>query len=193
MLKASVPSRIIIVVAVLGMLAGLTGSLAAGATTTTPAASKPPTAAQIREAIARAEKSSGLWATVDICSPPSQKDMFGIRGQIPALGFAATVQMRITPQYYSVKTGTFKPVPAQPHKPSPTTTLAPVSITTGYEQEGVSFKITPPAVLNATITFTWKLGSKVLATTTRTTRTGVVGVQHASPADFSAADCRIGS
>ena len=60
-----------------------------------------PTKAQIRTAVARAERSKSLWATVNICNSKRYPDRIGVRGQMPSLGFAAWLSMDIQVQYYS--------------------------------------------------------------------------------------------
>jgi hypothetical protein len=136
--------------------------------------------------VAKAERSHGLWATINICNTRKHPDVFGIRGQIPALGFPASVKMTITPEYYSVATGRMRPLEHGARIPART-------IATGFVQEGTSFKIlTPPAVLGGKITFTWSAGPKLTASTTRKTTSGVKGVQQSDPAGYSASDCRIG-
>jgi hypothetical protein len=172
-------SRIVIP---LGLVATAAAAPAIGAS----ASAAPPTASAFRAAVAKAERSRGLWATVNICNTKKHRNMIGIRGQIPALGFRSTMKMVVELEYYSVVSGRFKPVP---HSKS---TAGAGTASSGFRQEGVSFRVTPPAVLSATIAFTWRVNAHLVATTTRRTRQGIIGVQQSDPAGYSAADCRIG-
>jgi hypothetical protein len=173
-----VPPRIILIL-VLCAVAGSSCSLAAASTTSSPSAAK------IRADVARAERSSGLWATINICNTKAHPDTVGIRGQIPPLGFQNQMQMQIELEYYSVKTGAFEPLSAA--------SASAGTSATRLTQEGVNFQVKPPAVLDGRITFSWTLNHKLLAKTTRTTRAGVTGVRDGKGASSSAAECRIGS
>jgi hypothetical protein len=181
--------QIIIALALCAVVAS-SCSLAAAATSGPVSApmptSPPPSAAKIRADVARAEHSSQLWATINICNTKAHPDTVGIRGQIPALGFAAAMTMQVRLQYYTTATGTFKPLA---HSETP---LSAGTAASGLRQEGVSFKVSPPAILNATVMFSWKIGNRLLGSTTRTTRANIKRVQQGDPAGFSAASCRIG-
>jgi hypothetical protein len=131
------------------------------------------------------ERSTGLWATVNICNTRRHPDTIGIRAQMPALGFATTMEMVVTLGYYTTKTASFKPLATS------STSLKLGQASTGYHQDGVTFTIKPPAMLNATVQFTWSIGSKVLGTTTRTTVSGRKGVQQGDPPGYSSDICRI--
>jgi hypothetical protein len=174
----------------LGLLLAVTPAVAtatpaaAGATS---AAATLPSRSQIHAAIVRAKRSHGLWATVNICNTRKHQHTIGIRAQMPALGFPATLQMLVSLNYYSQAGGRFKPLAH---------TQTPVSLgtaTSGYHQGGVTFMVTPPAILDGTIEFVWRSGRRVLGSTTRTTRAGHTGARQGDPAGFSAATCRISS
>ena len=144
-----------------------------------------PPAKQVKAAVARAERSPGLWATVNICNTSKHPDTIGIRAQMPALGFPATMEMVVTLGYYTTATATFSPL---------ATSSTPLNLgvqRSGYHQDGVTFTIKPPATLNATVQFTWSIGTKVLGTTTRTTISGRKGVQQGDPPGYSSDICRI--
>jgi hypothetical protein len=177
-----VKSRIVRLLA-LGLLIGPAAPAAAAASS----AATLPSRSQIHAAIVRAERSHGLWATVNICNTRKHRHTIGIRAQMPALGFPATLQMLVSLNYYSDTSGHFKPLPH---------TQTPVSLgtaTSGYHQGGVTFTVTPRATLSGTIKFVWRSGRRVLGTTTRDTRAGHKGARQADPPGFSAATCRIGS
>jgi hypothetical protein len=172
--------------AIAPMIGVLVAGYALGATSATGTTSQPiPPAKQVKAAVARAERSSGLWATVNICNTRKHPDTIGIRAQMPALGFASTMEMVVTLGYYTTSTGSFKPLA------SSSTPLNLGQASTGYHQDGVTFTIKPPATLNATVQFTWTIGSKVLGSTTRTTVKGRMGVQQGDPPGYSSDVCRI--
>jgi hypothetical protein len=149
------------------------------------ARSKPPTTAQIRRAVDRAERSRALWATVNICNTRKYPRVIGIRGEMPALGFAA--QLRITFMLdYAAGTG-FKRLPH---------VAQPVSLGThrsGAYQGGVRFRFRPQdtGVLRGRVRFSWRLGRRTVGTVVRTTTAGHHGVSYGDPRGFSAARCSI--
>ena len=144
-----------------------------------------PPASQVQAALKGAESSAGLWATINICDTANHPNTVGIRAQMPALGFATSLQMVIKLGYYSTGSANFKPVP------NSTVTLNLGQASVGYHQDGVNFMIKPPATLNASVKFIWRSGSTVLGSTTRTTSSGRKGVQQGDPAGYSTDVCRI--
>jgi hypothetical protein len=148
------------------------------------ARSKPPTAAQIRRAISHAEHSRALWATVNICDTPKYPHVIGIRGEMPALGFAAQLRMTFMIDY-AVGKG-FKPLHG---------VADPVKLGTprsGVYQGGVRFTFGPHAgVLRGRVRFSWRLGKRTLGTVVRTTTAGHHGASYGDPRGFSAARCSI--
>ncbi|MDQ6607011.1 MAG: hypothetical protein M3Z06_10765 [Actinomycetota bacterium] len=147
---------------------------------------KRPTPAQMRAAVARAERSKNLWATVNICDTRHHPNMIGIRGQMPALGFPASLTMIIKLDYYSLKTAGFRPVPHVRMRDS----LGTAS--TGFHQAGGIFPFKPPvAPLSGTITFQWRIGKRLLGQATRLTGHGYKGVDNGDPPGTSHAVCRI--
>jgi hypothetical protein len=149
------------------------------------AASRPPSSGQIRSAIRRAERSGALWATVNICSTRRYPGRLGIRGQMPSLGFAASMSMSIQVQYLNQANHRFRPVPGASR------TIGFIA-TTGLHQEGANWRFTPhTGTLGATITFTWSLARKVLARATRPVTAGHPDADFGDPPHFSAAQCTI--
>lgn len=157
--------------------------------TITPAlakSAKHPTRAQMRAAVARAKRSKSLWATVNICDTKRHPNEIGVRGQMPALGFPATLSLIIKLDYYSLKTARFEPVP-HVHVPD---SLGTVS--SGLHQGGAIFQFKPPvAPLSGTITFKWKVGNRLIGQATRLTSHGDRGVDAGDPPGTSHAVCRI--
>jgi hypothetical protein len=148
----------------------------------------PPTRAEIRAAVKRAERSRQLWATVNICDTAKHPNVLGIRGQLPALGFPTVMSMLVQVDYYVTADHRFerdknvRPVRVE---------LSQKAQATGLWQGGVEFSFPPPAVLSGTVTFQWKLGGRVIGEVTRPTVHGVKGVTHADPPGHSTATCTI--
>ena len=168
----------------------LTGAAAIAATAPPALASSTghgPTAAQIRAAVRRAERSRDLWATVNICRRQDNKDVIGIRGQMPSLGFTTEMSITVRVEFWSRDSARFLPVPR---------IAKPVALGTATHtvvQGGASFRFHPPAgLLRGAVTFVWKLGDKVLAKTTRKTSHGHKHVDYADPPGYSAGTCTLG-
>jgi hypothetical protein len=144
-----------------------------------------PTRAQIRRALARAESSRNLWATVNICNTKRNPRVIGIRGQMPSLGFNATLGMTIGVDYL--------PTPAIGFKSSG----LKQSISLGQSrnrlvQGGARWKLTAhQGRLRGSVTFVWRLGRRVLGRVTRTTTSGHHDAAFGDPARFSAAQCNM--
>jgi hypothetical protein len=177
---ATVPA-VTAVAAVLAALAGLAAPVAVARQS-----SRGPTAAQIRAAIRRAERSRDLWATVNICNTKRHPHTIGIRGQMPSLGFASLMYMEVRIDYWLLKDKKFVLDPAVIPK-SP----LPVQLTHGLLQDGALFVFKPPVILSGEITFTWKRGGKVLGRAHRKTSHGQKHVDMGDPHGYSTATCRI--
>ena len=151
-------------------------------------ASDAPSAAQIRSAVRSAERSSSLWATINICDSRRYPNQLGVRGQMPALGFSASLSMVVQVDSYSVTSKRFVPIP----NPQATAKLPIGTVSSLVEQGGQVFPFKPHSgLLNATITFTWTRAGKVLGQTKRRTTAGHAQADFGSPPHFSAAQCKI--
>jgi len=143
---------------------------------------------RIAAAVAKAERSSSLWATVNICSSRKDPDSIGIRGQMPTLGFQASLSMVIQVDYWSTATKRFVPIKSS----TAITTLALGRQSTGLQQDGAIFPFKAhTGLLNATVTFTWRRAGTVLGQTTRRTTGGHPDADYGSPPHFSAPQCTI--
>jgi hypothetical protein len=143
---------------------------------------------RIAAAVARAERSSSLWATVNICSSRRDPDSLGIRGQMPTLGFPASLSMVIEVDYWSTAKQRFVPIQSA----SATTTLSLGRQSTGLQQDGAIFPFKAhTGRLNATVTFIWSRAGKVLGETERSTTAGHPDADYGSPPHSSAAHCTI--
>jgi hypothetical protein len=152
-----------------------------------------PTVAQIRKAVARAERSKMLWATVNVCQTTgkhaAQGGSIGVRGQMPTLGFASTLSMTIQLNRYSAKSKSFVALPYATAK----TTVSPGAFATDLHQDGAVFPFSGPAgLLNATVTFSWTRAGRLLGSTTQQTTAGHRDADGGQPAHYSTAQCQLG-
>jgi hypothetical protein len=142
-----------------------------------------PTSGQIAAAVRKVERSRDLWATVNICKLGPGQLTLGIRGQMPALGFATTMAMNVQAEYLSGQR--FVPIA------NASAVVSPGSAAQGLHQDGANFHFTPyNGILSGEITFTWRLGGKVLAKLTRPATGGHSNADFASPPHFSTARCQ---
>jgi hypothetical protein len=163
-----------------------TSVLAGPATATATATSNHPTAAQIRRAVRGAERSPALWATVNICDTKQFPNTLGVRGQMPALGFGASLSIDIQVEFFDKTQNRFRPVP------SATMKIPLGHVANGLQQGGATFTFQQhTGLLSANVEFTWTRAGKVLAHTTRRATAGHKNADFGSPPHFSAARCTI--
>lgn len=156
-----------------------------------PALAKGPNAKQIHRAVSRAEGSSSLWATINVCSSKGKGrgGKLGVRGQMPTLGFAATLRMTVQLGFWSQKHERFIPIDGS----NATSTLSLGSPSSGLQQDGVMYGFDNSAgLLNASIDFTWTRGGRVIGEASRITTGGHPDADYAQPAHYSAGRCRLG-
>lgn len=145
-----------------------------------------PTPSQIRSAIRSAKQSKRLWATVNICDTRRHPNTIGIRGQVPALGFPASVSIAITVEFFNHTTKRFRPAPGARKS------IAIGKVTDGIQQGGVTFQFPSHAGrLRGAATFSWKRAGKVLGRAQRLTTAGHRDADFSDPHRFSAATCTI--
>jgi hypothetical protein len=150
---------------------------------------KGPTAAQIRAAVAGAARSPDLWATVNVCTSSPGDDEFGVRGEMPSLGFSTTLLMYVSVSYWNFADNMFE-------SDNASSTISLGKGTHGLHQGGVNFPFTPPPMgsqylLRATVTFKWRIGTKVLGTVTRNTGHGYMNVGYSDPAGYNSGTCTL--
>jgi hypothetical protein len=143
-----------------------------------------PTPAQIRAAVAFVQRSRAMWATVNVCNTARHPNSIGIRAQMPSLGFTAALAMDFQVDYYNYAHRRFEPDPGVRKR------VELGSESNRLRQGGVMFSFNPPAVLSGTVTFSWRLGAKVVGEATRRTAHGVHGADFGDPPGYSAATCR---
>jgi hypothetical protein len=143
---------------------------------------------QIARAVRSAEQSRALWATVNICDTRKYRNDIGVRGQMPSLGFSSELYMVVQVNYWSQTQHRFLPI--QSHLAS--TRLSLGNAANGLEQDGAVFPFSAhTGLFNATFTFIWTRGGKVIGQTARRTTAGHRDADHGSPPHYSAARCRI--
>jgi hypothetical protein len=149
-----------------------------------------PTPAQVQAAVSAAESSTYLWATVNVCTARGSGGTIGIRGEMPALGFAATLSMTIQLRQLDTTTDTYSPFPGT----SGTRSLPLGRFTDHLHQSGAVFPFTAdPGKVQASVTFTWTRAGKVIGTATEATTSGHPQADYGTPAHYSAASCTLGS
>jgi hypothetical protein len=160
-------------------------ALAAGSAARTPAPR--PTRSQMLAAVRSAERSHYLWATVNICNTRRHPDAIGIRAQMPALGFAATLEMEFQIDQRSARRASFRPVSGAKRS------VSFGSVKKGLQQDGVTFSFPSHAgALRGTVKFEWRLGHWVLGRSTLVTTRGHPSANFGDPPRYSAARCVIG-
>jgi hypothetical protein len=137
-------------------------------------------------------RSRELWATIDVCTPPDQRDYVGIRGSMPGDKQSHDkMYMSFHLQYMSADKKWVDLASAK----------APAYIYVGQggsvRQGGRSFQLVPrsgqPAsTLRGVVSYQWRRGKTVLQSTTRPTTAGHKSLAGADPGGFSAASCLIG-
>lgn len=156
------------------------------------AAASTPTRAQIAKAVAAAERSKDLWATVNVCTVRRHDagGTVGVRGEMPTLGFAAKLSMTIQLNLYSTTTRRFAPIAYRTAR----TTVTPGTFATGLQQDGAEFPFTSPAgLLDATVTFSWSRDGRTIGRASRTTTAGHTKQIFGRANRLSRAQCRIGT
>jgi hypothetical protein len=183
----------ICIATVLAVAGGATGVAdAATSTTTTSTTTSPaptPTTAQVRRAVTNAERSSYLWATINICRSHLRRGgLVGVRGEMGALGFSSTLTMTVQLRQYNRTRKAFLLVKA----PTATRTVTLGSLDTGVHQDGAEFHYAADTgLLDATVTFAWTRNGHRLGEVTRTTTSGHHNAAFAQPTGHSAASCRL--
>ncbi|HEY2439991.1 MAG TPA: hypothetical protein VGI07_07175 [Solirubrobacteraceae bacterium] len=154
-----------------------------------PAWGKAPSQHQIAQAVSAAERSPLLWATINICNSRTHRDKIGVRGQMPSLGFSATMQMTFKLNSWSASAKQFQPI----NSPNAVDTIAVGTHSRTLEQEGTifPFQTGTTGLWNATVVFIWKRNGKIIGQTQRRTTGGHRDAYYGSPPHYSAPQCRI--
>ncbi|HEY4428519.1 MAG TPA: hypothetical protein VGN08_09980 [Solirubrobacteraceae bacterium] len=178
------------VLAALTALAALPAPTLAALPSPAPAATGPVsrlTGAALRHALLSSRE---LWATVDVCNPPDQRNWVGIRGSMPGDGHPRDKM------YMSFRLQYMDPVAKQWIDASSTKSpFVAVGTGTSTRQDGASFKLVrgaAPFTLRGVVDFEWRRGTSVLFSAVRTTTAAHHSLSGADPAGYSAATCSIG-
>lgn len=137
-------------------------------------------------------RSRELWATIDVCDPPDQRDYVGVRGSMPGDKHGKDkMYMAFRLQY--MDTATKKWVDLASAKPA----YVYVGPAGSVRQGGRSFQLVPragkPAVsMRGVVSYQWRRGGRILQAVSRPTTAGHKSLAGADPAGFSAASCLIG-
>ncbi len=143
---------------------------------------------KIARAVGSAERSRSLWATVNICDAGKYRNDLGVRGQMPTLGFASSLFMVVQVNFWSKGRHRFLPIQSN----LASTRLSLGNNADGLQQDGAVFPFSAhTGLLNATFTFIWTRGGKVIGQTVRRTTAGHTDAAHGNPPRYSAAQCRI--
>lgn len=170
----------------------LLGCLAALLPSTAGAASATPRPGSEASQLAALLKSRELWATIDVCNPPDQRNYVGIRGSMPGDRHAKDrMFMSFRLQYMD----------AAGHWVDLASARSPVFVSVGpgntVRQGGRSFQLVmrsgqSASTLRGVVTYQWRRGKRVLQSTSRPTTVGHKSLAGADPAGYSAASCLIG-
>ena len=155
--------------------------------------------------IARASSTPRLWATVNICDTATSPDSIGVRAGMPGNASRQRMFMRFRAEYWSRAFQDWAPV-AGSGGMSPWVYAGPAR----YErrQAGWTFHFAPPPegvtfTMRAIVEFEWRkrsavgsarrkgFRSRVVRAVSRTTETGIRGVDGGDPAGTSKAMCLI--
>jgi hypothetical protein len=155
--------------------------------------------------IASASGNPRLWATVNICDTAASPDSMGIRAGMPGNASGQRMFMRFRAEYWSRSLQDWAPLSGTGGE-SPWVYAGPAR----YErrQAGWTFRFAPPPAgvtftMRATVEFEWRkrmparsarhkrFRSRVVRSITRTTETGIRGVDGGDPAGTSKAMCLI--
>jgi hypothetical protein len=184
-----IAAMLMLAVGTTGVARAATSTTTTTTTTSTTTSTTPPTSAQIKRAVTNAERSSYLWATINICRPHVRRGgLVGVRGEMGALGFDATLSMTVQLRQYATSRHSFTPVRGT--TASRTVTLGVLQ--TGVHQDGAEFHYAADTgLLDATVTFIWTRGGKRLGEVSRTTSSGHHDAAFAEPSGHSSATCRL--
>ena len=147
-------------------------------------------AAAVKRSDRQIERSSKLWATVNVCDTPARENMVGIRGSMPASGRRETLYMRFRVQYLDRTDGKWRAVTEGADSGQ---VRLGVSRTRALES-GYSFTFTPPAggsTLRGIVTFRWRARGRTVRTFREITEAGHRSTRGADPVGFSAATCEL--
>jgi hypothetical protein len=140
---------------------------------------------------AAADGDDDLWATVNVCNPPSQAGVLGIRGSMPGTGKKGDMYMRFRVQWYKPSAKRWRTLRSDD---TDTGFVRVGSSRFNVRQSGASFTfILPPEEgrlrLRGLVYFEWRSKGKVVRRAKRITEAGHKSVAGADPKGYSARRC----
>jgi hypothetical protein len=169
--------------------APLLGGAAATAATTGRAPSGPRLPASVEHTLLHSHE---LWATIDVCSPPNQRDTVGVRGSMPGDGHAHDAMYMSFRLQYMTASKQWVDIASATNS-----SWELVGSGSLARQGGSSFALKPvadkpAATLRGVVDFQWRRGHSVLLSAVQSTAAGHKSLAGADPANYSAASCVIG-
>jgi hypothetical protein len=143
-----------------------------------------PTKTEVAKAIKQAERSSKLWATINLCSPKHHRGSIGVRAEMPALGFSSELKMTFSLEYWSASAHKYLLVPH-----TTATYIAARKASTGLYQFGVQYSFAHAVTLIGRVKVFWVRDNKVLGSKTVSTTAHHPSVKDADPLHFSVSTC----
>jgi hypothetical protein len=140
---------------------------------------------------AAAQRSSDVWATVNVCDTVAAPNTMGVRASMPGLKRKATLRMRFRVQYLAAD-GRWLAIPRNADSKWQTAGRQ----RGGHLEYGWSFNFPQPKagrddVLRGVVYFQWRQSGKVVRRARRITEAGHTSTIGADPPGFSAGTCRI--
>jgi hypothetical protein len=137
------------------------------------------------------ERSSVLWATINVCDTAAAPDTVGIRASMPGLARTASMSMRFQVQYRD-QDGSWRSIASDADSGWRVVGRA----RRGPVDSGQDFTFLPPADgsahrLRGVVRFKWVRGGRVVAKAMRVTTAGHRPTVGADPPGYSAAVCDI--
>ena len=146
-----------------------------------PAAARPPL-----------ERSSDLWATVNVCDTEAHPNEIGIRASMPGLGRRAQLYMRFQVHYFAKADGKWHNIEANADSGFRKIGIAKHRVI----EYGWTFKFAPPVdggahMMRGAVTFVWRRNGRLVKKVREVTEAGHRSTHGADPPGFSAAVCQI--
>ncbi|MEA2298956.1 MAG: hypothetical protein QOF77_1892 [Solirubrobacteraceae bacterium] len=132
-------------------------------------------------------KSRHLWATVDVCNPPSLPRVIGIRGSMPGTGLKnEQMFMRFQVEYQSGVDWKLIPGADSGYR---TVGSAVYKARQSGQQFTIPAKV--PYVLRGMVSFQWRRRGHAVLKADRITTAGHIALAGAEPPGYSAAACAL--
>jgi hypothetical protein len=130
-----------------------------------------------------------LWATIDVCNPPSMPRVVGVRASMPGTGLRAEEMfMRFQVQYQSGADWRYIPSADTGYRD-----VGPATFKARQSGQYFTIRMVPgtPYVLRGVVLFQWRRRGHAVLRAVRMTTAGHVSLAGAAPANYSAAACSL--